>query len=279
MVGYSRALAEELSSDTPDTPESARGNTNKPAQKLRSRSWFFTLNNFDQADIAFFTDTLDTEKYAFQHEVGENGTHHLQGVIYFKNATHFQAMKELHSKVHWEKTKCLKNAIGYCCDPLKRAEPSHIWIKGWSLPKPLKIISELKPWQQQVIDLIKSEPDERTINWYWEKEGNIGKTALTKYILAKFKNVHYFCGGKAHDIAYQIIKNKWDPEICIFGLPRTAEGAVSYNALEQLKDGLVFSPKYEGGTKIFNSPHVIVFANWTPDTTMLSEDRWNIVEL
>ncbi|AUM61769.1 Rep [uncultured virus] len=266
--------------DTPDTSKhTAQGNTKVPARSTRSRSWFFTLNNFDQGDVSFFTDTLDTEKYAFQHEVGENGTHHLQGVIYFKNATHFNAMKELHSKVHWEKTKCLKNAIGYCCDPSKRAVPGDIWVKGWSLPKPLKIISELRPWQEQVINLINQEPDERTINWFWEPHGNTGKTVLIKYILSKYKNVHYFSGGKASDIAFQIIKNKWDPEICIFGLPRTAEGAVSYNALEQLKDGLVFSPKYEGGTKIFNSPHVIVFANWKPDTSKLSEDRWNVVEL
>ena len=79
MTGYSREVAEQIR-DTPDTAKNtAQGNTKVPARSTRSRSWFFTLNNFDQADVSFFTDTLDTEKYAFQHEVGENGTHHLQG--------------------------------------------------------------------------------------------------------------------------------------------------------------------------------------------------------
>ena len=188
-------------------------------------------------------------------------------------------MKALHNKIHWEKTKCLKGAIGYCCDPEKRAVPADIWIKGWSLPKPLKLIKELRPWQQNIMNILETEPDERTIHWFWESVGNVGKTSLIKYILNKHPKTHYFCGGKAADIAYQIIKNKWDPEICLFGLPRTAEGAVSYNALEQLKDGLVFSPKYEGGTRMFNSPHVLVFANWLPDKSKLSEDRWNIINI
>lgn len=267
-------------SDTHGTPEhSAQGNTKVPARSTRSRSWFFTLNNFEQGDIQFLTDTLDTEKYAFQHEKGEGGTPHLQGVVYFSNARDFNSMKQLHSRIHWEKTKCLKNAIGYCCDEEKRVNKQDVWIKGWTLPKKLKIISVLRSWQKMVIDNLEFDPDERTINWYWEPEGNTGKTALIKYILAKYSNTHYFCGGKASDIAYQLIKNKWDPEICIFGFPRTAEGAISYNALEQLKDGLVFSPKYEGGTRIFNSPHVLVFANWLPDLSMLSADRWNIVRI
>lgn len=269
-------VAQVLVSDTADTAKHGAGNTKKPP---RSRSWFFTLNNFTPTDVTFFTDTLNTEKYAFQHEVGESGTHHLQGVVYFESARTFDQMKQLHSKCHWEKTKCLKGAIGYCCDPSKRAVQKDIWVKGWTLPKQLKLISELRPWQQKVVDIVSEEPDERTIHWFWEDSGNVGKTALTKYLLNKYPRTHYFSGGKANDIAFQIIKNKWEPELCIFNFPRTSEGAVSYNAIEQLKDGLVFSSKYEGGTKIFNSPHVIIFANWLPDVTTLSKDRWNIVNI
>ena len=162
---------------------------------------------------------------------------------------------------------------------MKRAVPKDVWVKGWTLPKQLKIITELYPWQQKIADIVAEEADDRTVHWFWEGTGNVGKTALTKYLLVKYPHTHYFSGGKANDIAFQLIKNKWDPEICIFNFPRTSEGAVSYNAIEQLKDGLVFSSKYEGGTKIFNPPHVIIFANWLPDVTQLSADRWNIVEI
>jgi hypothetical protein len=49
-----------------------------------------------------------------------------------------------------------------------------------------------------------------------------------------------------------------------------------YTGLEMLKDGLITSQKFNGETIIFNSPHVIVFANFPPETKKLSEDRWDI---
>ena len=69
------------------------------------------------------------------------------------------------------------------------------------------------------------------------------------------------------------------PRCLHFQFSTHIRGAVSYNAIEQLKDGLVFSSKYEGGVKMFNPPHVIIFANWLPDVKTLSEDRWNIVNI
>ena len=99
----------EKNVDTPDTSNSAQGNTKILARNThantRSRSWFFTLNNFERGDIQFLTDTLDTEKYAFQHEIGDSGTPHLQGVVYFANARDFNSMKALHNKIHWEKNQ------------------------------------------------------------------------------------------------------------------------------------------------------------------------------
>ena len=37
-------------------------------------------------------------------------------------------------------------------------------------------------FQQQVIDHIITKPDGRTLNWYHEEDGNIGKSYLTKYV-------------------------------------------------------------------------------------------------
>ena len=51
---------------------------------------------------------------------------------------------------------------------------------------------------------------------------------------------------------------------------------MSYSAIESLKDGLLFSGKYEGGVKLFPPPHVVIFANFLPDMTKLSIDRWDI---
>jgi hypothetical protein len=69
------------------------------------------------------------------------------------------------------------------------------------------------------------------------------------------------------------------PKIIIMNIPRCNEGHISYQALEQLKDGLAMSTKYEGGQMCMNSPHVVVFANTPPDMEKMSNDRFNIVNL
>jgi hypothetical protein len=54
---------------------------------------------------------------------------------------------------------------------------------------------------------------------------------------------------------------------------------VNYGAIEQIKNGLLFSGKYEGGQCVFNQPHVIVFANAEPKEEQMSMDRWDIREI
>lgn len=69
------------------------------------------------------------------------------------------------------------------------------------------------------------------------------------------------------------------PKIIVFDIERSRENFVSYGGIEEVKNGLFFSPKYEGGMCIYNSPHIFVFANFPPDETQLSEDRWNIINI
>ena len=61
--------------------------------------------------------------------------------------------------------------------------------------------------------------------------------------------------------------------------PRSKEPYVSYECLETLKDGLWTTAKYEGEVVVRNSPHVVVFANFPPNTAALSMDRWKIGEI
>lgn len=69
--------------------------------------------------------------------------------------------------------------------------------------------------------------------------------------------------------------------ICIFDLSRTQAEKIDaiYMAMEQFKNGRIFSPKYHSATKVFRTPHVVVFANYPPDLSKLSQDRWDIEEL
>ncbi len=65
----------------------------------------------------------------------------------------------------------------------------------------------------------------------------------------------------------------------ILDLPRHNVDYVNYGLLEQLKNGCMFSGKYEGGQFVFPIPHVVVFANQAPDMSKFSLDRWLIKSL
>ncbi len=91
-------------------------------------------------------------------------------------------------------------------------------------------------------------------------------------------------GGKASDAGYAIQqyieKNGEGPKIVILDVPRTKSAEyISYESIENIKNGCFFSGKYEGGMVRFNKPHIIVFANEPPESSRMSADRWNITQL
>lgn len=87
--------------------------------------------------------------------------------------------------------------------------------------------------------------------------------------------------GKGADIKYGITKHLEEKplDVALFHYVRSQEIFISYEAIESVKDGIFFSAKYESGMCLFNSPHVLVFANFMPDITKLSKDRWQVFEI
>jgi hypothetical protein len=85
--------------------------------------------------------------------------------------------------------------------------------------------------------------------------------------------------GKASDIINLAFGANWDTEVntLIIDLPRANEGKLAYSAVEDIKNGYITNTKYETGQKIFNAPHIMVFANQEPyDLSQVSRDRWSI---
>lgn len=259
----------------------AGGNTETPAKKDTKQGsqhsyWCFTLNNYDTEQIERIEQVLkhETKWYVFQAEVGENGTPHLQGTICLKVRQRLTQLKAIDPKIHWEPTKSVKASVAYCTK--QETSSGERWVHGIDLPEELDI-EEPWGWQLEVMNIIKDKPDKRTIHWFWEPNGNVGKTTLCKYLVIKHQAL--MLTGKSNDMYNMISKFPNKRKLIIVDCPRSSQDYINYGAIEQIKNGLIFSGKYEGAQVVFNCPHVIVFANQPPNEEQMSGDRWNIVEI
>lgn len=253
------------------------GNTKTPS---RSRKYCLTLNNYSDEEYDALKKFFSAQDYyIIGKEVGEQGTPHLQCYVENHNKISFNTLKKICPRAHIETAKgsqkenfqyCSKDGIFESNIKCKLKAPSLAW-KDY----------ELSEWELKVIFSLKSEPDPRKITWFFDTVGGKGKTRFCKYIMQNYEAM-YFTGGKNTDITSQILllqEKEEIPSIFLFDLPRTSEGKISYNSLEQIKNGLINSSKYKGGTAIFNTPHIFVFANYEPNYENLSLDRWEIIEL
>jgi len=127
-------------------------------------------------------------------------------------------------------------------------------------------------FQTDLLDMISGPADSRSIHWVFDVAGNNGKTYFAKYLVDKF-GAFYTNGGKSVDLAYAY----GGESIVIFDYVRDAEEYVGYGVIEQLKNGIAMSTKYESITKRFNIPHVIVLANFKPQQCKFSADRIKLI--
>jgi hypothetical protein len=183
-------------------------------------------------------------------------------------------LKVINPKIHWENTKSVKASIEYCTKYETRS--GRIYSYGIEIPEKLDIENPYG-WQLDIMAILKNTPDKRTIHWFWEPKGNVGKTTLCKYLVVKHDAL--MLNGKSADMYHMLAKYPNKRKLVICDIPRSSVGYINYGAIESIKNGLIFSGKYEGAQLVFNCPHVIVFANEPPDRSQCSADRWNVVEI
>lgn len=249
------------------------GNTK---QSSPAKHFCFTLHRPSKEDIIELNQ-LSSKYKLFSMEYGKSGeTPHLQGLISFaKKCRPFG----LHSNktIHWEA------AIGSLQQNIKyiKKEFNEYWENG-ILKEPIKLIKVLYPWQEDILNIVISEGNDRTINWIYDPDGCKGKSALVKYLCCKHEAL--ILSSKTADMKYGIVKymekhNK-GPEIILIDIPRSVDlDYFSYAGTEAVKDGCFFSSKYECDMVIYNSPHVVIFSNSPPDLYKMTGDRWNVIEL
>jgi len=286
------------------------GNNHPPLLRggFSSRKYVFTLNKYTNTEIHNIRIYLEknSSKWIFGKEVGENGTPHLQGYMEFKSPKKWRILSENGFSRCWSTSArgTLKQNFDYttkdgdyfyggfkiedldCPDKKNLKE----WMKYQEDKMKLNILSEYeniewKDIQQQIIDIVEEPENDRKINWIVDDNGNYGKSFLSRYLICKYGGV--VVNGKTNDILnsllnYQIENDYKEPQFVIVDIPRSSSKYTDniYGIIEKIKDGMIYSGKYEGGLILYKKrPHVIVLSNEHPKMDMMSYDRWNIIKV
>lgn len=281
-------------------------NTKAVGNNIRKRAWMLTINNPEESDIDSINKQYEldgTIDLIGQHEIGENDTEHIQLFINWKNAKTFNQVKKLFPRAHIEPANDIIKSAKYCMKENTRITDKEPWIKiGTSkIDKAINqvdtetqtqdpfLIAEdcVSPmenktwykWQLELINILEEEPDDRKIHWYFDPKGGKGKTTFCKHLILE-RNDTILCTGSTRDSKY--IVSQWmestncikSPKIIIYDIARSQDSEkVSYQTIEDMKNGIFLSTKYECKTVVYNNPHMIIFSNQLPIPGKLSEDR------
>ena len=267
------------------------GNAKPPPSKRKQCCYWkcnYHLKSEETIPIIFeqiegiFGPLCDT--YIFSEELGSSKeTLHIEGYMIFEKKVDFNKIQKLFK---WSDLQASTKAYAKAGQKYCAKEGLRSIRKNCKIPKPLVLMTsdKLLDKQKRIADKFKEDEDPlfgRKVYWFWESDGEWGKSICCKYMVDQMGAT--IVEGANNDVLFGIaslIESTGEcPRIVIFDIPRVNEGGVSYQAIEKLKNGMFFSPKYESGMCRFNSPHLICFANEPPKIGKLSKDRWIIEKL
>lgn len=238
-----------------------------------SKRWAFTYHNYSENWMEELADLFRLGEVSVGEEVTKEGTPHLQGYVHFRKQMRPFECKGLPKKMHWEKCR------GDEASNLKYTQKEGKFFSTFdTLPLELPDI-QLYGWQLELWAELKNPPNNRSIYWVWSEHGERGKSTMARWLVQNKDAI--ICSGKAADmkfmIASRLAKDATDyPRFIIFDVPRSMAGYISYSGMEEIKNGVFASTKYESCTCVIPFPHVIVFANadMPYGDGRMSADRW-----
>lgn len=145
-----------------------------------------------------------------------------------------------------------------------------------NLPAPAITCHPLYKWQLDLSEELKHPPNDRTIYFIVDYEGNQGKTWFATYYQSLHPKTYILEPGKKVDMAYQLPD---ELRVVFIDCTREQNDILQYSFLESLKNGRVTSAKYESRIKLYGRMHVVVLMNQDPDLNKLSKDRYVVIHL
>lgn len=146
----------------------------------------------------------------------------------------------------------------------------------------------VKEWYTHLSSILEETPTraDRRIHIVVDHVGNAAKSTFCRQLEAKYpRRTIVLKPGKDADLAFclrTMLSSKTAATVVCYDMPRSkADGDKDYSSyyfLECLKDGIVFSPKYESNQLPIQPIHVVVFRNSLPTFSQLSLDRIRLYE-
>lgn len=253
----------------------------------------FTWNNYPDDWVDVIKSRVEAVRVRFprlkwiggEEVAPTTGTRHIQGYIEFAppgpDAIRVRPMTALGlpKEVHWgdangKPCKGSREAnIEYCSKECRNV------VSTFKVPKDLWVPT-IHGWQLDAARLLEVDQleDTRSIHWFWEPNGNMGKSTFCRWALVTHPPEDILLvGGKAADMKCGIVghytKYGCYPETILVDVPRESLQYVSYAGLEEIRNGLFFSGKYESGMVVMNPPRMLVLANSAPEEGKWSSDR------
>ncbi len=219
------------------------------------------------------------KKWDFQKEKG-NPYEHYQGRLSLKTkkrlneVIEYWNIKETHFSITSNANK--KNNFYVLKDETRIEGPwSDETYDPIYIPRQIREISTLYPWQERIIEISKIW-DTRRIHIIIDQIGNIGKTILKTYIRChRLGRIIPHCNN--YKDILRIVCDMPTSNCYIIDMPRALEKdklSQLYSAIETIKDGYAYDDRYSFKEKIFDCPNIFVFTNSVPDTSYMSKDRW-----
>jgi len=282
-----------------------------------AKNWCFTLNNYSDDNISTL-DSFPCSYIIYGKEIGESGTPHLQGYVQMEKKIRLTGLTKL-LQAHWSIAKgSPEQNVAYCSKDgdvytrgsiakkgersdleafkdavkdgmvsLKRAREEHSEIVARyprfaneyirdHVPMATQQLHPLRDWQAALNQKLNLPPSDRIIHFVVDTVGNTGKTWFAKYYSQLHDDVQILESAKKADMAHAI---NTSTRVLFVNVTRQQQDHFQYSFFEALKDGMVFSPKYESRMRYFKPVHIVVLMNQDPDMKLLSADRYKIVEL
>jgi hypothetical protein len=243
------------------------------------------------------SDEYDTDSEEYDTDETDGGYLHYQGKISLIKKKRLSELVSLCkansfilSKAHWSPSS--NNGLGSIFYVMKvDTRVGGPWAdtdeKEIPMPRQLAHITDLRSWQQEIIDRSQYNWNARHINWLYDPTGNSGKSSLVLWCkvhrIMDCRLIPCLLSSSFLDLNAAVMDQPVG-KLFFVDMPRALPKSklTEFMAfLETLKSGYVYDKRYHFRERIFSSPIVWVMANVLPDRKLLSKDRlitWTIRE-